>query len=329
MCSWSVDVPVANQKLFVPKKALQTAASSTLIKGLLQQKKVTRIKVLGATRIEKERFADYINKGSEMASKLRIRDDLTSRSTSRNRQTVGRNLKNQRKQRRRRDKPEYRFDKIKALPGFTDKRRAKQILTKLASDPGILHVLKEYKWKIPLLSEMYPEGKVGISAVCVLGLNVGNGREIRLRIRTDDLTGFRKYSSMLKVLCHELAHNHFSEHDERFYLFMREIQKKVEENNWKRGEGKTIGGMEAKYRPNLLGDDLSDVSFSDSSLSGGEGEVAMFSGAGVKVGTKNAEEFDGLNLREKAALAAKKRMQREAQSKTMLEDEETKPPDRK
>lgn len=38
-----------------------------------------------------------------------------------------------------------------------------------------------------LLSEMPPEGKVGVSAMCVLGYNVNNGQEISLRLRTDDL----------------------------------------------------------------------------------------------------------------------------------------------
>lgn len=38
-----------------------------------------------------------------------------------------------------------------------------------------------------LLSEMPPEGKVGVSAVCVLGYNVNRGQEISLRLRTDDL----------------------------------------------------------------------------------------------------------------------------------------------
>ena len=37
------------------------------------------------------------------------------------------------------------------------------------------------------LSEMPPEGKVGISPVCLLGVNINAGQEISLRLRTDDL----------------------------------------------------------------------------------------------------------------------------------------------
>lgn len=43
------------------------------------------------------------------------------------------------------------------------------------------------RWTVGLLSEMPPEGKVGVSPVCVLGLNVNHGQEIQLRLRTDDL----------------------------------------------------------------------------------------------------------------------------------------------
>ena len=57
-----------------------------------------------------------------------------------------------------------------------------------------------------LLSEMPPEGKVGVSAMCILGYNVNAGQEISLRLRTDDLKGFRRYDRIRETLCHELAH---------------------------------------------------------------------------------------------------------------------------
>lgn len=49
------------------------------------------------------------------------------------------------------------------------------------------------RWSVGALSEMYPDGKVGVDPVCVLGLNKNKGQEILLRLRTDDLLGFRKY----------------------------------------------------------------------------------------------------------------------------------------
>ena len=38
------------------------------------------------------------------------------------------------------------------------------------------------------------------------GVNINAGQEISLRLRTDDLRGFRRYDSIRQTLCHELAH---------------------------------------------------------------------------------------------------------------------------
>lgn len=51
---------------------------------------------------------------------------------------------------------------------------------------------QKYKWTIPRLSELYPKGEVG-KDVCLMGLNKNKGEEILLRLRTDDMLGFRKY----------------------------------------------------------------------------------------------------------------------------------------
>jgi hypothetical protein len=66
--------------------------------------------------------------------------------------------------------------------------------------------MEAHGWQVGLLSEMPPEGKVGVSAVCILGYNVNQGQEISLRLRTDDLRGFRKYLRIRETLVHELAH---------------------------------------------------------------------------------------------------------------------------
>ena len=43
------------------------------------------------------------------------------------------------------------------------------------------------------------DAQVGVSDVCVMGLNENHGQTIRLRLRTDDLQGFRKSLSIKKV----------------------------------------------------------------------------------------------------------------------------------
>lgn len=60
-----------------------------------------------------------------------------------------------------------------------------------------MEIMKEKGWKVGLLSEMPPEGKAGVSEMCVLGYNVNKGQEISLRLRTDDLKGFRKYRQVV------------------------------------------------------------------------------------------------------------------------------------
>lgn len=54
---------------------------------------------------------------------------------------------------------------------------------------GVLAVLKKHKWSVGALCELYPEGQVGVSDVCVMGLNQNSGQKILLRLRTDDLQG--------------------------------------------------------------------------------------------------------------------------------------------
>lgn len=45
------------------------------------------------------------------------------------------------------------------------------MLFKVAGDPGIKAIMEKHRWSVGLLSEMPPEGKVGVSEVCVLGYN--------------------------------------------------------------------------------------------------------------------------------------------------------------
>jgi hypothetical protein len=50
--------------------------------------------------------------------------------------------------------------------------QALRVLYRVANDPGIVAIMESHRWNVGLLSEMPPEGKVGVSEVCVLGYNV-------------------------------------------------------------------------------------------------------------------------------------------------------------
>eukprot|EP01036_Dinobryon_divergens_P038474 gene38474-50518_t len=71
----------------------------------------------------------------------------------------------------RKELPEYRFHNIEVLPNLPYQNVAHRILHELANDPGILAILKKHKWSVGSLCELYPEGYVGVSEVCVMGLN--------------------------------------------------------------------------------------------------------------------------------------------------------------
>ncbi|OWZ16360.1 hypothetical protein PHMEG_0009853, partial [Phytophthora megakarya] len=148
----------------------------------------------------------------------------------------------------------YRFHAIEPLKNFADKHKAQEILEKLANDRGILAVMAKHnyliwvvrgRWSVGVLAEMPPDGKVGVDPVCVLGLNQNKGQKILLRLRTDDLLGFRKFLSIKKVLFHELTHNVHSEHDNKFYQLMRQVEKECNELDWTNSGGAAVGGSGA------------------------------------------------------------------------------------
>lgn len=118
-------------------------------------------------------------------------------------------------------------------PSIPSRERAEQLLKKLATDPAIVHIMHARHWTVGKLTELPPLGKVGISPACLLGLNKNNGEEICLRIRTDDLKGFRKYGVIIDTLLHELAHNVFSEHDNNFKMLNSELKKEYKDYHMK------------------------------------------------------------------------------------------------
>eukprot|EP00752_Nemacystus_decipiens_P005702 g5160.t1 len=137
----------------------------------------------------------------------------------------------------------YRFQRIETLPGLPEEETARKILESLAADPGIRAVLEKHQWTVGALCELYPEGKVGVSDTCVMGLNQNYGMKILLRLRTDDLKGFRKILSIRKVLFHELAHNEVGPHNDDFYRLMRQVEKEAAELDWtQQSGGKTVAG---------------------------------------------------------------------------------------
>ena len=177
---------------------------------------------------------------------VRVRDDLSEAGIlqTAQRQRLGRRMLAQAASNSSSTK-KYGFGRIEVLRNLPDQQRAKTILTQLANDPGILACMAKHQWQVGSLTELMPDGQVGQSAVCVMGLNRNKGQQILLRIRTDDLLGFRKPLSIRKVLYHELAHNVHSEHDEKFFQLMRQVERECTDLDWTRGAGLSTKDPEA------------------------------------------------------------------------------------
>jgi hypothetical protein len=200
----------------------------------------------GVSAKEQEQFDAELQSAQR---NLRIRDDLTHQGQGalQRRQRLGQHLLVKAAAKRTiADSNKYGFGRIQVLPNLPDHDQARLILQTLANDPGVMACMRQHQWHVPMLSEIYPHGKVGESDVCVMGLNKNNGQEILLRIRTDDLKGFRKLASIRQVLYHELAHNVHSDHGKDFFQLMRQVERECTSLDWTRGAGVSslpVGGV--------------------------------------------------------------------------------------
>jgi hypothetical protein len=221
-----------------------SSSSSTTKTTTTKKPKPIRLFATGISSKETEQLHQEFSKSKRNGP--RIKDDLSSSGKQElaSRQQLSRQMMKKIASKTKNTsltQPFYGFAKIETLPMLPQQETAKQILHDSANDPGILACMTKHQWNVECLKEMYPEGKVGESEVCVLGLNRNKGQEILLRLRTDDLKGFRKILSIRKVLFHELAHNVYSEHDSNFFQLNRIIEKECNELDWRR-EGHMLGG---------------------------------------------------------------------------------------
>ncbi|KAJ8500997.1 hypothetical protein OPV22_011549 [Ensete ventricosum] len=132
----------------------------------------------------------------------------------------------------------------------------------LACDPGIIAIMNKHRWRVGVMSEMAPEGYVGISPKCILGFNKNHGEEICLRLRTDDLQGFRKYESIKRTLLHELAHMVYSEHDSNFFALNKQLNEEAASLDWTKSTSHTLSGR--KYLDHYEEEDYVELSSKNS-----------------------------------------------------------------
>jgi len=116
----------------------------------------------------------------------------------------------------------YRFHQLTPLSHLPNPASAHALLTKLSEDPAIKHIMQKHEFSVGVLTELAPHEHPGL-----LGLNVNAGEAIKLRLRTDRYDGFRLYAEVRRVLCHELTHNVWQDHDNHFKELNSKLNREV------------------------------------------------------------------------------------------------------
>ncbi|KAJ2746099.1 hypothetical protein GGI20_001651 [Coemansia sp. BCRC 34301] len=137
---------------------------------------------------------------------------------------------------------EYTFHSFETLPGLLLQAQALGMLRRLARDVGVRQIMNKRKYSVGVLRELHPNERT------ILGYNRNRGEVIALRLRTDDLDGFRDYEAVRNVLMHELAHMVWDEHDDRFHSLNRTHCQELEDLDWTR-RGQTVSGRVPSSRP--------------------------------------------------------------------------------
>ena len=88
-----------------------------------------------------------------------------------------------------------------------------------------------------------PARKVGVSSACLLGVNKNKGQEISLRLRTDDLRGFRTYDAIMRTMLHEFTHMEISDHNNEFKELCSQLGRDYARLDWRGGaSARAVGG---------------------------------------------------------------------------------------
>ncbi|KAG0640407.1 putative zinc metalloproteinase [Tuber brumale] len=201
----------------------------------------------------------------------------------------------------------YTFQTIRPLPHLPNSATSHAFLTRLATDPGIRHVMAKYKWAVPLLLEMEPVGNTTHDSK-TLGLNRNRGAVIELRLRTDWYDGWRDYKTVRRTLCHELAHNVWDGHGREFWELTNKLEKEVEVNDWKSG-GRALTDQVFYNPPEAEVPEKKGWEGGEFRLGGGGGGGPA---ATVKMSGGSMAEGSQPSMREVLAKAAEERMKRQA-----------------
>ncbi|CAK0843620.1 unnamed protein product [Prorocentrum cordatum] len=232
--------------------------------------------------------------------------------------------------------PEFCFGSIKAEFKYNTPSpfEAERLLQKLATDPGIIDIMKSRSFKVGVLTEMSPQeaadrmSKRGTPGMDLLGYNMGAGGMIVLKLRTDNTKGFRPYHDLINTLIHELTHNVWGPHDNNFWKLYGELKAQYMRFHrfWSHG-GRAAGSDSNEQFAGFSGDgDEGDASGSSGFghvLGGGEAPAhALGGGLPESAAERRAQALRALEQRtlqqEQAALVEEAKMVGEAPAPNFL-----------
>ncbi|CAG7847900.1 SubName: Full=Uncharacterized protein {ECO:0000313/EMBL:CCA72615.1} [Serendipita indica DSM 11827] len=190
----------------------------------------------------------------------------------------------------------YRFHRIEPLRHLPEPAKAESLLQRLAADPAIVHIMQTHKFSVGTLTELAPHEHPEL-----LGLNKNAGESILLRLRTDRYDGFRLYSEVRRVLCHELTHNVWGDHDDNFKALNSRLNREVAE--WEAHlKSNTHSMMGSTYEPSSVGNEMmAEASAVTAHVLGGSN------------GTTSSSALTAAERRAKVLEATMKRLQAEEQ----------------
>jgi hypothetical protein len=192
--------------------------------------------------------------------------------------------------------PESSSEYIKTITQLKRRPRSEEALFVLHQVASLVKpVMKACGLKVGILCEFFPkDGRL-------LGLNVNHGVKICLRLRpASDVNSFLPVESIIGTMLHELTHNKFGPHDNKFYAYLDEMTVQMERviAGGYTGEGFFSQG-------NVLGGapKVSLYEARQKALAAVERRKVLFAGSGQKLGGANS----GLSMREKVRQAAERR----------------------
>ncbi|KAK6200403.1 WLM domain-containing protein [Scheffersomyces amazonensis] len=129
--------------------------------------------------------------------------------------------------------PVSNIEKIGSLNRYPDKDYARDLLHQIVK--MVAPIIHENNFKVGTLCEMFPKSPN------LLGLNVNRGQKILIRLRYhSNERSFLPVGDLVETFLHELTHNIYGKHDEKFYKFLDGLKKRFEAIQY--------GGVDSSYR---------------------------------------------------------------------------------